>query len=246
MSREAAQKLAWMARLVLCFSRQFLQTWLTPYLTVKHALIVEDDSAFERLLHRSIAALAGNWFSHACQTGPEAIELLNTATQLDLALVDLGLPYVSGIEVIQAAHARFPELPIIVVSVISSESSVLAAIQAGASGYVLKDDNELSIAHAISQILNGVYPISSSLAKYLFRLASPSANPANMPLLGALSPKEQEVLQHLSSGYSYAETAKLMGVALSTVQHHIRNLYRKLDVRSQTQAISKARATGLL
>jgi DNA-binding CsgD family transcriptional regulator len=67
-----------------------------------------------------------------------------------------------------------------------------------------------------------------------------------MPLLGALSPKEQEVLQHLSSGYSYAETAKLMGVALSTVQHHIRNLYRKLDVRSQTQAISKARATGLL
>jgi DNA-binding NarL/FixJ family response regulator len=214
---------------------------------MKHALIVEDDPAFERLLNRSIAALAGNWIGHACQTGTEALELLNAAaTQLDLALVDLGLPYVSGIEVIQAAHARFPELPIIVVSVISSESSVLAAIQAGASGYVLKDDNELSIAHAISQILKGVYPISSSLAKYLFRLASPSANPANMPLIGALSPKEQEVLQHLSSGYSYAETAKLMGVALSTVQHHIRNLYRKLDVRSQTQAISKARATGLL
>ena len=214
---------------------------------MKHALIVEDDPAFERLLNRSVAALPGNWIGHARETGTEAIELLNAAaTQLDLALVDLGLPYVSGIEVIQTAHARFPELPIIVVSVISSESSVLAAIQAGASGYVLKDDNELSIAHAISQILNGVYPISSSLAKYLFRLASPSANPANMPLLGALSPKEQEVLQHLSSGYSYAETAKLMGVALSTVQHHIRNLYRKLDVRSQTQAISKARATGLL
>ena len=67
-----------------------------------------------------------------------------------------------------------------------------------------------------------------------------------LPLIDALSPKEQEVLQHLSSGYSYGETAKLMGVALSTVQHHIRNLYRKLDVRSQTQAISKARATGLL
>ena len=216
-------------------------------MTLKRALIVEDDPAFERLLSQSIATLNGNWASHACQTGTEAMELLNAPdTRFDLAFVDLGLPYVSGIEVIQAAHARFPEVPIAVVSVISSESSVLAAIQAGASGYVLKDDNELSIAHAISQILNGIYPISSALAKYLFRLASPGANPATLPLIDALSPREQEVLQHLSSGYSYGETAKLMGVALSTVQHHIRNLYRKLDVRSQTQAISKARATGLL
>ena len=92
---------------------------------------------------------------------------------------------------IQAAHARFPEVPIAVVSVISSESSVLAAIQAGASGYVLKDDNELSIAHAISQILNGIYPISSALAKYLFRLASPGANPATLPLIDACHPRNR-------------------------------------------------------
>ena len=137
-----------------------------------HALLVEDDPAFVRLMSRAVAQLGPDWNLHICQTGSAAMDFLRVRrSPLDLALVDLGLPYVSGIEVIREAHDRFPDMPIAVVSVISAESSVLAAIQAGARGYVLKDDSELSIAHAIGQILQGNYPISMSLAKYLFRLA---------------------------------------------------------------------------
>ena len=212
-----------------------------------HALLVEDDPAFVRLMSRAVAQLGPDWNLHICQTGSAAMDFLRVRrSPLDLALVDLGLPYVSGIEVIREAHDRFPDMPIAVVSVISAESSVLAAIQAGARGYVLKDDSELSIAHAIGQILQGNYPISMSLAKYLFRLAGDAGNTPHAAALTALSTKETEVLQQLSRGYSYEEAAQNLGVAKSTIQHHIRNLYGKLDVRSKTQAIFKARTEGLL
>jgi DNA-binding NarL/FixJ family response regulator len=216
--------------------------------SVRRALIVEDDPAFERLMRRAILNLPEDWQIDTCSTGALAMEFLrNASSALDLILVDLGLPYVSGLEVIKAAHDRFPKMPIAVISVISAEQSVLAAIQAGARGYVLKDDSELSISRAIELILEGTYPVSMSLAKYLFNLANQKRGGDQLPPLKAtLTPKELAVLQHLSQGHSYAETANLMGVALSTVQSHIRNLYRKLDVRSQTQAVSKAQKTGLI
>ncbi len=212
-----------------------------------HALLVEDDPTFVRLMSRAVAQLGPDWNLHICQTGSAAMDFLRVRRgPLDLALVDLGLPYVSGIEVIREAHDRFPDMPIAVVSVISAEGSVLAAIQAGARGYVLKDDTELSIAHAIEQILQGNYPLSMSLAKYLFRLAGSQKNTPHQATLAALSTKESEVLQQLSRGYSYEEAAHNLGVAKSTIQYHIRNLYAKLDVRSKTQAICKARTEGFL
>jgi DNA-binding NarL/FixJ family response regulator len=217
--------------------------------SIRRALIAEDDPAFERLIRRAILGLGGDWQIHTCVTGEHAMQCLKSATSaFDLALIDLGLPYVSGIEVIRSAHERFPKMPIAVISVIASEKSVLAAIQAGAKGYVLKDDSELSISRAIELILEGIYPVSLSLAKYLFKLASGQlANEPSLALqMTALTPKELAVLQHLSQGHSYAETAVLMGISLSTVQSHIRKLYRKLDVRSQSQAVLKAQKTGLL
>lgn len=214
----------------------------------RHVLVAEDEPAFERLISRVIASLNGGWHLHVCRTGKEAVAFLNeTEITLELALVDLGLPYVSGIEVIRQAHERFPEMPIAVISVISAESSVLAAIQAGACGYILKDDNELSISQGIDQILQGNYPISISLAKYLFKQIGGGGHaPKTDQALPALSPKELELLEQLSQGYSYGEAAKNMGVTLSTIQSHIQKLYRKLDVRSQTKALMKARQGGLL
>lgn len=215
---------------------------------IRRVLIVEDDPAFERLMRRAILNLGEDWQIHTCSTGALAMQFLhNTSSALDLALVDLGLPYVSGLDVIKSAHERFPNMPIAVISVISAEQSVLAAIQAGARGYVLKDDSELSISRAIELILEGTYPVSMTLAKYLFNLANQKLEGGQSPPLNAtLTPKELTVLQYLSQGHSYTETASLMGVALSTVQTHIRSLYRKLDVRSQTQAVAKAQKTGLL
>ena len=134
-------------------------------------------------------------------------------------------------------------LPILVVSVISAESSVLSAIRAGACGYILKGDSEAAMAQAMRESLNGNYPISPALARYLFKLAGGRDKPSD---LAGLTRKELELLQWIARGKSYAEAARSMGVSVATVQTHIRNLYRKLDVHSQVQAVTKAQHQGLI
>lgn len=223
----------------------------SPSTAQDSVLLIEDDKVFESLALAAIRRVhfdgpSGGAPVRCCRTGGEALRLLeDPAQRFRLVLADLGLPDMSGIEVIRAARRRFPEVPILVISTISSERTVLAAIRAGARGYVLKDDSEAGMARAIEQTLAGNYPISPALARYLFRLAgAPELAFEDEPV--RLSAKETETLQHIARGRTYLETAELMGVALSTVQSHIRNLYRKLGAHSQGQAVSKARDQGLL
>lgn len=208
------------------------------------ALIVEDDPTFASAMRLAVGQLGAHWQVVACASASDALSYLETAkAQVDLGLVDLGLPDISGIEVISKIRSRFRDIPIMVVSVISAERSVLAAIRAGARGYILKDDSTTMIAAALQQSLQGNYPISPALARYLFKLAGSSESPSEF---AELTPKELELLRHLSRGRSYAESAQEMSIALSTVQTHIRNLYRKLDVHSQVQAVTKAQDHGLI
>lgn len=209
-----------------------------------NALIVEDDPNFEALMCRAVRQLGEAWQAVPLRTAADAFRFLeNPANHLHLALVDIGLPDSSGVEVISRLRERFPEIPTMVVSVISAERSVLAAIRAGARGYILKEDSETQIAAALEETLQGNYPISPALARYLFKLAGAADRPRD---LAELTPKELELLRHLSKGRSYAEAARAMGIAISTVQTHIRNLYKKLDVHSQVQAVTKAQDRGLI
>jgi ATP/maltotriose-dependent transcriptional regulator MalT len=94
-------------------------------------------------------------------------------------------------------------------------------------------------------VLDGEYPISPNLARHLFRLiGGPARQPGQAD--NPLSAREMGLLTHISNGLSYADCAERMEVALSTVQTHIRNLYRKLEVHSQLQAVKKARDQGLI
>lgn len=210
----------------------------------EHALLVEDDPAFELSLSQALHELNPACRIDCTRTGEDALRLIDRARKSpDLALVDIGLPDVSGIEVISRLRERFAELPILVISVISAERSVLAAIRAGARGYLLKDDPPQLIRESIDQAVQGNYPVSPSLARYLFKLAGEPSPPGDF---ARLTPKERELLKHLANGSSYADAAEKMAVAVSTVQTHIRSLYRKLDVHSQVQAINKAQEHGLL
>ena len=209
-------------------------------------LVVEDNPVFEKQIQKSVGILGVGSEISFCRTGAQAFELLNDPqAEFDLALVDLGLPDIDGVKVIERIRCRFAEMPILVISVTSSESAVLSAIRAGARGYLLKGESEDAIARAIDDVLDGNYPISPALARSLFRLAgAPLARGTSLTF--DLSPRELETLQHTARGNNYAEVAQLMGVAVSTVQSHIRSLYRKLDAHTQLQAINKARDAGLL
>ena len=210
------------------------------------ALIIEDDPFFRQVIGQAVAQVRNNCRIHYCESAADVkVITQNKSSRFDLILLDLGLPDAPGLDVLDALHERFPSAPLMVISIASDEELVLRAIQQGASGYILKGDMHLSVAKAIEQILAGIHPISPILSGYFLKLAG-KAIPRDKAAMAKLTKKERELLELFAKGYSYSTAAAAMGVALSTVQTHTRNLYRKLQVRSSLQALSKAKESGLL
>lgn len=213
------------------------------------ALLAEDNPACLDALIRVISHLPQPWHFHSAQTGAGALALMNARdlpNPFTLAIIDVGLPDMSGIEVIAALHQSSPKLPILVSTNFQTEETFLAAIRAGAHGYLLKSDSDVALAHSIHRVLGGEFPVSPAVARYLFKIAgAPAAAPQNENTL-KLSRREQELLQNIANGHSYSSCADTMHISLSTVQTHIRNIYRKLEVRNGRQAINKAQSAGLI
>lgn len=211
-----------------------------------HVLLVEDNPVFTKQITSALAEIWPHHNTTSCETGRQALQVLaESQKNVGLALVDLGLPDMDGVDVIHAIRERFLDIPIVVVSVLSSERNVLAAIRAGARGYILKGDSSISIAQAITEVLDGNYPISPALARILFRQSGFPDTQAN-DRSRLLSPREMETLSHIADGHTQGEIAALMSVKVTTIQTNIRNIYIKLDVHSQIQALNKAREIGLL
>lgn len=207
----------------------------------RQLLLVEDNPLFAEQMTDAMHGLDGDWQVIEFSEGLAAKAWINhCSAPVDLVLIDLGLPDVIGIEVIRACRERFAEMPIVVISVVASESAVLNAIEAGANGYILKDESIQEITEGIKQVLQGVYPLSPRLARFLFKQLSTPTNRKTPRTDIKLSPREQETLQFLSKGLSYDQVAEKMGVTLSTVQSNVRSLYRKLNVKSQAQAMNMA------
>ncbi|RZI80414.1 MAG: response regulator transcription factor [Rubrivivax sp.] len=169
----------------------------------------------------------------------------------DLLLVDLGLPDGSGLTLMREVHARWPQCDMLVVSMFGDEVNVVASIEAGAVGYVHKDDEAADIAETLLAVKGGASPISPMIARHLLLRMRPTApEPAaavsQAVAAVALSPREQEVLQHIARGLAYAEIARLQGVTVHTVQTHIKKLYGKLAVHSRSEAVFEANRLGLL
>ncbi|MCJ7800088.1 MAG: response regulator transcription factor [Polaromonas sp.] len=180
----------------------------------------------------------------------------------DVLLTDLGLPDGSGLEVIRHARQRQPACEALVISMFGDEDNVLASIEAGALGYIHKDAAPGDVAQSILEMKAGASPISPMIArrvllKYL-KLQSnrPPAlsslavtainNEADAGVQNLLSSREQEVLELIARGFSYAEIARLKAVTVHTVQAHIKNLYGKLAVHSKSEAVFEATRMGLL
>lgn len=179
----------------------------------------------------------------------------------DFMLTDLDLPDGSGIDLIKVA-AKSGRTESIVITVLGDEKHVVAAIQAGAGGYLLKDCDAVGVSDAILQAVNGGAPISPAIARYLLRSLrgngvvgkTQSATPeyAHQPQESLSQPdrivtkREQEVLRLIAKGFSYQEIAATLGVSVHTVNSHIKHIYRKLAVGSRGEAVFEATQIGLL
>ncbi len=166
-------------------------------------------------------------------------------------LTDLDLPDGSGLELIRQVRARGAGTQSMVITVFGDEQHVVAAIEAGALGYLLKDATAESIGRSILELIEGGSPMSPPVARYLLQRFSKSPEPAPVPAaesIGAaeLSPREREVLSYIVKGFSYAEIARLLGLSTHTVATHVRRIYGKLEVHSRGEAVYEALATGLV
>jgi len=213
--------------------------------------IVEDDMEFLGALSATIAAAPDLLLAATASTRRDGLQLL-TQDAVDVLVVDLGLPDGSGIDVIRAASVRWPDCALMVSTNFGDESHVMRSIEAGAAGYLLKHANADSLAEAIRSIHLGGSPISPLIARQMllrFRDVLPVQPPAGQWATPAtqtqLSPREREVLQLITKGFTTDEIAILMEVSSHTVLTFIRRIYRKLKVNSRAEAIYEARAQRL-
>lgn len=166
----------------------------------------------------------------------------------DVVLIDLGLPDMPGLDLIKVCARQYPDCEILVFTAFGDEANVLAALAAGAGGYLLKGNLSHDIGFDIRDIKAGGSPLSPLIARHLLarmgdRPTPVSGKTGDPPLL---TPRETEILNAISRGFTYAETAKLMGVTAATVHTHLKRVYRKLAVSSKTEAIFEASKMGLL
>ena len=216
-------------------------------------LIVEDDSAFRARYVAMLAHDAAFEVVASVGTGGEGLAMLDSQKP-DILLVDLGLPDISGIEVIRHASRTLPKCECMVVTVFGDEEHVLASIEAGAAGYLLKDASEESFLSGIRELINGGSPISPIIARRLlkrFHAEQPSTNTApdaadDTISNVALSDREREILVLASKGFNYPEMGKLMGISPHTVTSHVKKIYRKLAVHSRGEAVFEANRMGLI
>ncbi len=194
-------------------------------------LIVEDHAGFREALSSGLVA-AGFDVAAACATGEQAVQLAGERS-FDAAIVDLGLVGMSGTETIRALRARWPELPVLVLTVFENPADIVGAIEAGAQGYLLKGVPLEELASALTQLSSGLSPISPSVARHLLTTMRERSRP---PLPSPLTVREQDVLELLVRGHSYGDAAKALAISVSTVQTHVRHIYGKLEVSTKAEA----------
>jgi len=212
-------------------------------------MVVEDDVVLRRLICNAIELEPSMILAAAFGSVTEAIKWLERET-IDLLLTDLGLPDGSGLKIIHACRRFAPRADIMVITMSSDEENVLACIEAGASGYVLKEAGHTDIVQAMLEVRAGGSPISPLIARKILarmRIARPvvSEGQASQPSK-ALTPRENAILELIGRGDSYAKVAKAFGVSVGTVQTHIKHIYGKLSVHSRGEAVFEAQRRGLL
>jgi DNA-binding NarL/FixJ family response regulator len=217
--------------------------------TVTHSvLLVEDDAATRTRLARVIERETDLRLLGAAASCREARAQL-AETLPDVLLVDLGLPDGSGVELVREVKARGAATEAMVITVFGDEQHVVAALEAGAAGYVLKDGADAYIIESIHALLNGGSPISPAIARHLLRrFRGPAPQPASGggEEVPGLTEREHQVLELLVKGFTFQEIGELLGISAHTVTTHVKHIYGKLEVRSRAEAVYEALQLGIV
>lgn len=210
---------------------------------LREILIVEDHPDAQELLGGIVREAFPQAKVSAAATAAEALALARSRPW-DLALVDLHLPDGNGIDVIATLNAGCPQARIVVSSIYGDDGHLFPALQAGAHGYLLKDEPRDALLRQLTGMIDGVPPLSPAIARKLIHHFQAPALKA--PAEHRLSVREQEALALLARGVSVKSLAQTMGISPHTASDYVKSIYRKLNITSRAEAALKANQLGLL
>jgi DNA-binding NarL/FixJ family response regulator len=210
-------------------------------------MIVEDDPAFLTRFCKIVASDAALALFGAVADLASARQVMSKSAP-DVLLTDLGLPDGNGIDLVRETSHRYPGTDIMVITVFGDEEHVLAAIEAGATGYILKDSIPEQFVELIKQLRAGGSPITPIIARQLLkRFKSGVITSDQKPADDAgLSARESEVLSLIAKGFSFTEIARLLTISPHTVTTHVKRIYQKLAVHSRGEAVYEASKLGII
>jgi DNA-binding NarL/FixJ family response regulator len=201
--------------------------------------IVEDN----KTIREGLAALLNGTEGFSCKGAYADCESFLKELEshsADVVLMDIGLPGMNGIEGVKKAKQISQDINILMLTVYEESEIVYDALCAGAYGYLVKKTPPSRLIEAIREVYEGGSPMSSRIARQVISSFQNYQNDLTADSQFNLSKREKEVLQLLADGCNYQEIADELFISVDTVRHHIRNIYKKLQVHSQSEAVAKA------
>ncbi|MEO1513733.1 MAG: response regulator transcription factor [Bacteroidota bacterium] len=201
--------------------------------------IVDDDGKICDNLQQIFKIFERGKVLFIARDGEEVVRKVQEATELpQVILMDIQMRKMDGVTATQLIKSQFPSIKILMLSIFDQEDKIFQAIQAGADGYLLKDERPQKIVEAVENVLEGRMPMSPAIAaKTLSFLRNPRPKPnCKNPTDFQLTKREIEILELLSSGKSYQKIGEELFISYKTVSSHVENIYRKLGVHSKVEA----------
>jgi len=209
-------------------------------MSVQSIAIIEDNATIREYLSKEIKDRMEVERLEIFEDAETALERL-TIEPVQIALFDVQLPVMSGIECIQKLKMIHPSMQMMVLTIYDNNDIIFSALKAGANSYILKTTSPEKLIEAIYDLYNGGSPISSQIARKV--IESFQVKEKSNEYYQSLSRREKEILENLLHGYMYKEIADRLFVSIETIRTHIRNIYEKLQVNSRIEALKK---TGLI
>lgn len=209
---------------------------------MNNALIIEDVSDAQVWLGDALQNAYPGIQIQIASSLTEALALIDSEL-FDIALVDLNLPDGSGIDAIHRLKALKPNTITVVVTIYDDDNHLFPALQAGAQGYLLKDQSKHQISRSLKGVANGEPPLSPAIARRLLNYFGQSTE---IDEDVKLTPREQEVLVLIAKGTKLADVAEMLSISYHTVAGYVKEIYRKLNVSSRAEAALEASRLGLL